>query len=158
MRGPIESRGPAPTPDGAAGITRGVTRLLADLGYRALTEFPLGNGRRADVIGVDRNGVIAIVEVKTSAADFRGDGKWTQYVPFCDAFSFAVPPGFPRRLLPEGVGIIVADAHYAAVVRHAPVTRLVAARRRAVTLRFARSAAGRLGLLLDPHAGARRER
>src|SRR3546814_5087076 len=36
-----------------------------------------------------------------SLADLRADGKWPDYVGYCDAFYFAVPPGFPHDPVPE---------------------------------------------------------
>jgi hypothetical protein len=127
-----------------AGIARGAARLLVDMGYRTLVELPLGNGRRVDVIGLDRRGRFAVVEVKSSPADFRADGKWFEYLPYCDTFYFAVDPDFPLDILPGDVGVIVADAYDGAVRRDAPVRPMNAGRRRALTVRFARTAAGRL--------------
>ena len=141
-------------PAAAAGLVRGVARLLDGLGYRVLAEFPLGNGRRVDVAGLDRRGSITVVEVKSSLADFRADGKWPEYLEFCDRFYFAVAADFPLAALPEDTGVIVADAYQGAIVRPAPPTRLNAARRKALTVRFARTAAARLHGLLDP-AGLR---
>ena len=138
------------TPSGrAADITRGVARRLEDMGYRALAEFPLGNGRRADVIGIDRRGHFALVEVKSSLSDFRSDGKRPEYLPYCDTFYFAVAAAFPVSVLPDGVGIIVADAHHGAVTRDASIARMNAARRKALTVRFARTAVARLTSLTD---------
>ena len=37
---------------GAAGLSRGVSRLLDSMGYRVLTEFSVGNHRRVDIAGV----------------------------------------------------------------------------------------------------------
>ncbi len=127
-----------------AGIARGVTRLLVDLGYRTLVELPLGNGRRVDVAGLDRRGRFVVVEVKSSLADFRADCKWLEYLPYCDSFYFAVDPDFPLDILPRDVGIIVADAYDGAVHRDAPVRAMNPNRRRALTVRFAWTAAGRL--------------
>ena len=50
-------------------------------------------------------------------------------------------PHFPVDLLPIEPGLIVADGFGGAVVRDAPLTPLVAARRKALTLAFARLAA-----------------
>src|SRR4051812_44154334 len=77
-----------------AAVTRGVCRWMDDLGFSSLTEFKLGNGRRADVVGLNSAGIILMVEVKSTPEDFKGDAKWLEYVPYCDAFSFAVPPHF----------------------------------------------------------------
>lgn len=43
------------------------------MGFASLTEFKLGNGRRADVVGLNSVGTILIVEVKSTPEDFRGD-------------------------------------------------------------------------------------
>lgn len=125
-------------------IVRGVVRLLASFDYRSLTEFPLPNDRRVDVAALDGRGGFAIVEVKSSVADFRTDGKWPGYQQFCDRFYFAVDAGFPRAVLPDDVGVIVADGFEGVVVRPSPVRALNGARRRALLLRFGRTAAMRL--------------
>ena len=138
----------------AALLARGVGRALAQLGYAGLLEVPLANGRRADFMAVGRGGEIAIAEIKSSLADFRADGKWPDYWAFCDRLYFAVAADFPRDLLPAECGLIVADAFGAAVLRESPVRPLAAARRRAVTLRFALLGAQRLRRVLDPGAGA----
>ena len=134
----------------AGDVARGVCRTLAEMGYATLTEMRLGSGRRADVIGLNRRGGFAIVEIKTSAADLRADRKWPEYGRFCDRFYFAVPAGFSQPLLPKDAGIIVADRYGGAVVRRAPPTPMNAATRRAQTLRFARIAAARLRRAADP--------
>lgn len=131
-------------PSAAMVVSRGVCRLLTDLDYRWLLEMPLANGRRADIVAIDRRGGIVLVEVKSSLADFRADGKWISYLDFADRFFFAVAPMFPREVLPAETGLIVADAYEAAVLRDAPERPLAAARRKAMTLAFARLAAGRL--------------
>jgi hypothetical protein len=130
-------------PVATLGLTRGVVRLFAELGFAPLTEFTLANGRRADVAGIDRDGRFAVAEVKSCEADFAADCKWADYLAFCDWFYFAVADDFPRALLPSGEGLIIADAFGGAVVREAVERPLVAARRKAVTLRFARQAAAR---------------
>ncbi len=135
-------------------VTRGVCRGLTDLGFSPLTEFTLKNGRRADVIGLGGDGEVVIVEVKVSTADFLGDRKWPDYREYCDRLSFAVPPGFPQDILPAECGLIVADAYGAEVLREAPLVPLHAGRRKALLLRFARSAASRLQLVTDPRLSA----
>jgi hypothetical protein len=135
---------------GAAAIARGVARLLRHLEYAVLAECPLANGRRADLLALHRDGSVALVEIKASVADFRADAKWPEYVPYCDRFFFAVAPGFPVDVLPAEPGIIVADAWSGAMLRVAALMPLKAARRRALTLRFARTAAARLERLQDP--------
>ena len=132
-------------------LARGVARLLAEMGYASMPEFRLRNGRRADLAGLDRRGRIVIVEIKRSLADFRADQKWPEYLDYCDAFYFAAPKAFPAEVLPQDQGLILADAYGAAVIRPAaPAAPLHPSRRREITLRFARGAAGRLQQLLDP--------
>src|SRR5262245_38887112 len=87
-------------------LARGVCRALSVRGYGSLCEFPLNNGRRVDVIGINGAGETIIVEIKSSVADYRADRKWTEYLGFCDAFYFAVPSGFPLALLPEDCGLM----------------------------------------------------
>lgn len=128
-------------PETTLALTRGVARLFVDMGLSPLTEFRLANGRRADVAAIDRKGRITIAEVKSCRADFESDGKWPEYLEFCDAFYFAVDPAFPQDILPAPEGLIVADAFGAAIARDAVSRTLAAARRKAVTLRFARQAA-----------------
>ena len=133
----------ASRPETTAQVTRGAARLLAALGYAPLAEVTLPNGRRADLMALGRKGEIFIVEVKSSLEDFRCDQKWHEYQPYCDAFAFAVAPEFPREILPETPGLIVADGFGGAVLREAPPVPLAGARRKALTLAFARLAAMR---------------
>lgn len=146
---PAPAAGPA-RPQVTDGVTRGVLRLLLQQGFSPLQEFKLTSSRRVDVAGLDRGGRFLFVEVKSSLADFRADGKWREYLEYCDWFYFAVAPGFPTDVLPDDLGLIVADHHEGAVLRPAPETPVNAARRRAQTLGFARAAAERLSL---PHQG-----
>jgi hypothetical protein len=133
-------------------IARGTARALAQRSYASLSEVPLANGRRADLVALARDGMFLIVEVKSSVADFRSDRKWADYREFCDRLSFAVPAEFPAGLIPEECGLIVADPFGATILREGVETRLGAARRKALTLRFARLAAGRWQHLIDPGA------
>jgi len=131
-------------PDQTAALTRGVFKLFRDLGQTPLAEFKLANGRRADVAALDRSGKLTIVEIKSCRADFEADQKWGDYLEFCDSFFFAVDPGFPKEILPASEGLIFADAFGAAIQAPAELRPMAAARRKAVTLRFARQAARRL--------------
>ncbi|MDJ0949776.1 MAG: MmcB family DNA repair protein [Alphaproteobacteria bacterium] len=134
----------------ASVIGRGVCRTLREMGYGTLTEFRLSNGRRADVMGLNRDSEFVMVEIKSSETDFRSDGKWPEYLVYCDRFYFAVAEDFPRAILPDHCGLIIADGFGAAIVRHAPETTMNAARRRAQILRFALTASGRLHDAIDP--------
>jgi hypothetical protein len=131
-------------------VARGTARLLLRHECVTLAEVPLGNGRRADLMGMCPKGLVTIVEVKVSRADLLGDAKWTDYLDYCDCFFWAIPPGLDPDLLvrsgklPDRAGLIVADRYDAAIVREAQAVTLAPARRRAETLRFARRAARRL--------------
>jgi hypothetical protein len=134
----------------AAGVQRGVRRLFSQLGHVTLPEFTLANGRRADLIALAPDGALTIIEIKSSVADFRADRKWPDYEDFCDRFYFAVPETVPFDILPEDRGLIIADSFGAAIMREASHHPLAGARRKAVTLRFAHSAASLLHALADP--------
>ena len=129
-----------------SGFNRGAARLLYAMGYAPLLEVGLPNGRRADIMALSPKGRLLICEVKSGLEDYRADRKWGEYMPFCDAFFFAVAPEFPRHILPEGPGLIVADGFGGAVVTEAPEAPLAPARRKALTLGFARLAAVRATL------------
>jgi hypothetical protein len=133
-------------------LARGVARALAQLGMASLLEVPLANGRRADLLALASDGTLLIVEVKSSVADFRSDRKWPDYRAFCDRLAFAVAADFPRELIPGDCGLIVADPFGAVILREGEARPLAPARRRALTLRFARLGATRLRRLVDPAA------
>ena len=48
---------------------------MRDLNFTSISEMPLANGRRADVIALNPQGALWIVEIKSSIADFRCDQK-----------------------------------------------------------------------------------
>jgi hypothetical protein len=135
---------PFSRPDTTALLARGVTRMLAEHGLASVLEVPLANGRRADVMALTTSGEIWIVETKSCLEDFAVDAKWPDYIAYCDRFFFGVTEVFPRDLIPEEAGLIVADGFGGAILRESPVRPLAGARRKAVTLNFARLAALRL--------------
>jgi hypothetical protein len=148
----------ADAPPIATDVARGVTRLFCRRDLFAICEVPLPNGRRADMMAIDAKGGLTIVEIKVAKADLLGDGKWTDYLDFCDRFFWAVPPalaGFlaEDRFLPDSAGLIVADRYDAAVLREAAHRPLPPARRKSELLRFARRAARRLSAQIDPTLG-----
>lgn len=141
----------------ARDVARGIMRLFARNDIWCLTEMPLRNGRRADLMGVDTKGRIVIVEIKVARADLLGDGKWPDYLDFCDRFYWGVPPGLDRSPLegelyrPDCCGIIVADGYDAEILRPAPLHPLAAARRKCEIERLARGALRRLTVAGDPN-------
>ena len=98
-------------------------------------------------------GDIWIVEIKSCLLDYQSDGKWTEYRPHCDRLYFAVSPDFPCQVIPDDAGLMLADRYGAHLVREPVEERLAAARRKAMMLCFARAAALRLQLHLDPGCG-----
>ncbi|PPR59634.1 MAG: hypothetical protein CFH10_01839 [Alphaproteobacteria bacterium MarineAlpha4_Bin2] len=142
---------PKPMPSSpAAQIARGTIRFLIERGNSCIGEFTFNTGRRADIIAIDRKGIITIVEVKSSQADFRSDVKWREYLTFCDLFYFAVANDFPSNVLPTDCGLMVADAYGASIVYAAKPNTLNSARRKSITLRFAQVSARRLIRFTDP--------
>jgi hypothetical protein len=142
----------------ASEVARGVTRLFCRQDLFAVCEMPLPNGRRADLMAIDGKGSFTIVEIKVAKSDLMNDGKWLDYLDYCDRFFWAVPPHLARileeeRYLPGEAGLIVADRYDAAVVRDAAHRPLAPARRKAELLRFARRAARRLSAQVDPSLG-----
>jgi len=128
----------------AEGLARGVCRLLDAMGICSLVEVPLGTGRRADVLGQDGKGRFLIVEIKSGIADFRTDAKWQDYRNHCDRLYFAVSNDFPLDVLPQDVGVIVADRFGAEIRRDAPLQPMAQRLRRKQAIRFGRVAAHRL--------------
>lgn len=135
----------------ALAVARGTARLLLSLGFACVSELALSSGRRADLVALADSGEIWIVEVKSSAADFRADQKWTDYRLHCDRLLFATSMDVPCEIFPRDTGLIVADAFGASLVCEAPEHRLPAPTRKAMMMRFARAAALRLQALADPN-------
>jgi hypothetical protein len=140
-------------PERSAAIRRAATRLCGRLGWAPVSEVPLPNGRRADILALRGDGGFVCIEVKSGPRDFLTDEKWPAYREFCDALFFAVDDAFPLGLLPPDVGLMVAADGMADIARAAPAHDLSATRRRGLLQRFAWLAALRLAATEDP-AGA----
>jgi hypothetical protein len=134
----------------ARGLARGLGRFFAERGYASVAELVLPTGRRVDVAALGGGGEFVFVEIKTSLADFRADLKWESYRDYCDRLFFAVPPEFPRAVLPDSAGLILADDFGGEILRESPEYPLAGARRKAMLLRFASHAAARLQRFTDP--------
>lgn len=145
------------TPLDAGSVCRGIKRLFARNDIWLMPEMPLRNGRRADLMGLDTKGRIVIVEVKVQRGDLLGDGKWPDYLDFCDRFYWGLPPQIDRNILdgedyrPDCCGIVVADGYDGEIVRPAPLQPLAAARRKTEVERIARAAMRRATVAIDPH-------
>jgi hypothetical protein len=137
-------------------VARGIARLFARNDIWCLAEMPLRNHRRADLMGIDARGQVIIVEIKVSRADLLGDGKWPEYLDYCDRFYWGLPPELDRAplegeaFLPDRCGVIVADGYDGEIIRPAPTTLLAPARRKVEVERLARAALRRLVTGGDP--------
>jgi hypothetical protein len=139
-----------PRPDITMAVCRGACRLMRQSGRTVVLEMPLPDGRRADIFAVGADGELTIVEVKSSIEDWRVDVKWPDYLGWCDRLYFAVPIDFPQVLIPEEIGLIVADAYGGEVLRHPTRQPVAAARRKSLLIDCARLASDRLARLEDP--------
>jgi hypothetical protein len=140
-------------PEVTIAVCRGACRLMRQAGHSVLLELPLPDGRRADIFAVSRSGEITIVEVKSSIEDWRVDDKWPAYLAWCDQLFVAVPVDFPQTLIPEAIGLIVADAYGGEILRTPPRRPVAAARRKALLIDCARLASERLARIEDPDFG-----
>ncbi len=140
-------------PENQLAIRRGASRLCALLGWAALHEVPIPNGRRCDILALRPDGSFACIEVKSGPRDFLADAKWPEYREFSDALYFAVDEDFPDALIPIDVGLIVACVRVpgeTALLRDARPHPMAPSRRRALTHRFATLGAMRLASLENP--------
>ena len=131
-------------------LARGVARHLLNHGFVSVEEFVPARGLRVDVMGLGPKGELWVIECKSSRADFQADGKWEGYLEWCDRYFWAVDTTFPTELLPEGTGLIIADAYDAEIIRFGPEDKLAPARRKKLIQKFATNAAQRLQVLRDP--------
>jgi hypothetical protein len=131
-------------------LARGVSRHLRSHGYVSIEEFVPTRGLRVDVMALGPKGELWVIECKSSRADFQTDTKWQGYLEWCDRYFWAVDTEFPTDLLPEGTGLIFADAYDAEIIRMAPEDKLAPARRKKMIQKFATDAARRLHLYRDP--------
>ena len=111
-------------------------------------------GLRVDLMALGPKGEVWVIECKSGRADFGADRKWQGYLDWCDRFFWAVDGDFPTGLLPEGTGLIIADAYDAEIVRMGPESALPGARRKALVQKFARHAAIRQHAARDPQITA----
>ena len=135
-------------------LARGVARALRAMDFVTVDELVPVSGLRVDLMALGPKGEVWVIECKSGRADFRSDQKWQGYLEWCDRFFWAVDADFPTELLPEGTGLILADAYDAEIVRMGPETPLAGARRRVMVQKFARQAAARLQGFRDPGVAA----
>ncbi len=131
-------------------LARGVCRHLRTHDFVCVEELVPTSGLRVDVMALGPKGEVWVIECKSSRADFMSDSKWQGYLEWCDRFFWAVDAEFPVELLPDETGLILADPYDAEIQRMGPEDRLAPARRKVMTMKFARHAASRLQTLRDP--------
>lgn len=134
-------------------LARGVARALRAMDFVTVEELVPTSGLRVDVMALGPKGEIWVIECKSGRADYQTDRKWQGYLEWCDRFFWAVDADFPTALLPEGTGLILADAYDAEIIRMGPEAPLAPARRKVMVQKFARHAALRLQSLRDPGGG-----
>jgi hypothetical protein len=134
----------------ALAIRRGVCRRLRAEGMALIPEVTLRSGRRADLVALAADGMITIIEIKSSIEDFRADAKWQDYCLHADHFYFATGSHVPTEIFPPTAGLIVADAYGAEIMRPSGCSKLPPARRKEMLIRIARAGAHRLHDLEDP--------
>lgn len=131
-------------------LARGVCRHLLSHDFVTVEELVPTSGLRVDVMALGPKSEIWVIECKSSRADFQSDNKWQGYLEWCDRFFWAVDADFPTDLLPEGTGLIMADAYGAEILRMGPETPLAGARRKVMLQKIARHAALRQLAARDP--------
>ncbi len=131
-------------------LARGVARALRGLDFVTVEELVPTPGLRVDLLALGPKSEVWVVECKSGRSDYLSDHKWQAYLPWCDRFFWAVDADFPSDLLPDGTGLILADAFDAEIIRMGPDTPLAPARRKAMVQKFARHAAMRLQAFRDP--------
>lgn len=131
-------------------LARGVCRHLIGHDFVTVEELVPAPGLRVDVMALGPKGEIWIVECKSGKADFQSDQKWQGYLEWCDRYFWAVDQAFPTELLPEGTGLMIADAYDADILRMGPESKLAASRRKLMIQKFARHAATRWHAARDP--------
>ncbi len=133
-------------------LARGVARALRAMDFVTVEEMVPTPGLRVDLLALGPKGEVWVIECKSGRADYVTDRKWQGYLEWCDRFFWAVDAEFPTDLLPEGTGLILADAYDAEIIRMGPDTPLAPARRKVMVQKFARHAALRLQAMRDPGA------
>lgn len=131
-------------------LARGVCRHLRQYDFACVEEFVPAPGLRVDVMALGPKGELWVIECKSSRADFQSDSKWQGYLDWCDRYFWAVDSDFPTELLPADTGLILTDPYDAEIIRMPAEDKLPPARRKKLTLKFARNAASRLGACRDP--------
>ena len=125
-------------------ITDAIARSYYEQGDGVLREFKLRVKRRVDLVTISDKGLITIVEIKSSVADFRSDKKWNEYIEWADQFYFGVAHNFPIDILPKEHGIITTDGFDIYKAQSSPVQKLNGSRRNTLVRKLAKASMRRI--------------
>lgn len=64
------------------------------------------DGKRFDMVGFSKNGIITVCEFKISVADWKRDEKWKQYAKYCNQLYLMCPFGVINREEVARAGLI----------------------------------------------------
>ena len=125
-------------------ITDAIARSYYGQGDGVLREFRLKVRRRVDLITITDQGLITIIEIKSSPEDFRSDKKWGEYIEWADRFYFGVGDNFPIDILPKEHGIIKTDGFDCHEARPSLVNKLNGSRRNTLVRNMAKASMRRI--------------
>lgn len=98
-------------------IRNEVAKYLTKKGYSCHYEVGLNKGgkARSDIFAFNYKRDVIVVEVKSCAADYLSDSKWTTYLPFCNKMymavdtDFIVTIDFLETIKQHSVGLLIVD-------------------------------------------------
>ena len=125
-------------------ITDAIARSYYEQGDGVLREFKLRVKRRVDLITLNDEGLITIIEIKSSVSDFRSDKKWNEYIDWADQFYFGVGHNFPIDILPKEHGIITTDGFDIYEAQTSPVQKLNGSRRNTMVRKLSKASMRRI--------------
>ena len=125
-------------------ITDAIARSYYSQGDGVLREFRLKVRRRVDLIIMSNNGLITIIEIKSTPRDFRSDKKWGEYIEWADQFYFGVGDNFPINILPREHGIITTDGFDCYKARPSMANKLNGSRRNTLVRNLAHASMRRI--------------
>ena len=83
---------------------------MLEKGYSPIQQLSFPNGQRLGVAAIGPGGQILEVKIQVALANLCGNGKWPDYLDYCDLFYFAMPPNLPHAHVPHETGLIMPTA------------------------------------------------
>jgi hypothetical protein len=101
----------APDSSAAGKVLRALVNYHENREEVWMSEAEIGRqGLRVDLFTIKASWkpLPTVYEIKTSRADFKRDGKWTHYLPYCSRFYFACPVGLidPKEIEDKRAGLV----------------------------------------------------